>query len=64
MRSSKLRSLNTLLEQNQELLAEGLGEIHPYTAAIKVQPDATPRFHKARPVPFAIRDMVKVLEGA
>ena len=58
VRSPKLRSLNTLLQQNQELFAEGLGEIHPYTAAVKVQPDATPRFHKARPVPFAIRDTI------
>ena len=39
-------------------LTEGLGTMKPYTATLHVQPDATPRFLKPRPVPFAIKDII------
>ena len=54
VRSSKLRPLNTLLQWNKELFEETLGQIHPFTTTIKVQADATPRSHKARPIPYTL----------
>ncbi|XP_048590103.1 uncharacterized protein K02A2.6-like [Nematostella vectensis] len=37
----------------------GLGKIKEFQARINVQPEATPRFHKARPVPYALKPAVE-----
>ena len=58
VRTARMKPLNILLQSHQELFSKDLGHIHPFTASLKVQPDATPRFHKARSVPFAIKDAI------
>ena len=40
------------------LFSKELGAIHPFTASLHVKPDATPRFFKPHPVPFAIKDAI------
>ena len=40
------------------VFGEGLGHILPYKAKFHEKPDSQSKFHKARPVPFAIRDTV------
>jgi hypothetical protein len=50
--------LSTLLDKHQSLFQEELGTITQEKATFLVKPGATPKFFKARPVPFAIRDAV------
>ena len=40
------------------MFQEGLGTLKGFKARIYVDPDAPPRFHPARSVPFALRDKV------
>ena len=58
VRNVKLKSLNTVMQQHLLLFTEGLGTVEPYKATLHVQPDATPRFFKPRPVPFSIKDTI------
>ena len=37
---------------------EELGTIEPHRAVLQVKEDATPKFFKLRPVPFALKDAV------
>ena len=46
------------MQQHQLLFTEGLGTVEPYKGTLHVQPDATPRFFKPCPVPFAIKDTI------
>ena len=58
MHSTRLKTLNSVLDQHQVLFEESLGTIEPYRATFHVQPDATPKFFKPRPVPLAIKDAI------
>ena len=58
IRTAKMKPLNTLLQRHQSLFSKELGEIRPFTATLHIKPDATPRFFKPRPVPFAIKDAI------
>ena len=58
MHSTRLTTLNSVLDQHQALFKESLGTIEPYRATLHVQPDATPKFFKPRPVPLAIKDAI------
>ena len=40
------------------MFQDGLGTLKGYKAKIYVDPDAPPRFHSARSVPYALRDKV------
>ena len=42
----------------KHFFSKELGEIHPFTASLPIKSDATPRFFKPRPVPFAIKDAI------
>ena len=53
-----MKPLHALLQCHQILFSKELGEIHPFTASLHIQADATPRFFKSRPVPFAIKDAI------
>ena len=58
LHSSKMRLLHSVLDQHPTLFQEGLGTVCPHQATLYVKPDATPRFIKPRPVPFATKGMV------
>ena len=51
-------SVSALLKRHQTLFNEELGTVTPHKAKLQVQPQATPRLFKPRPLPFAIRDSV------
>ena len=51
--------LHDLLSQYDELFQERLGTFKDYEANIEMDPGATPRFCKARTVPYAMREKVE-----
>ena len=51
-------NLNNLLNKHKALFMDELGKVHPEKAKLHVRPDATPRFFKSRPVPFAIKEAI------
>ena len=58
VQTAKMKPLHILLQQHQILFSKELEEIHPFTASLPIKSDATPRFFKPRPVPFAIKDAI------
>ena len=55
--SSKQR-LSQLLEEHAKVFEKGIGKLKHITAKIELDDNATPRFHKARPVPYALRPKI------
>ena len=49
-------TLETILDRYSSVFADGLSCIKPFKAKFHVKPNAPPKFHRARPVPFAIKD--------
>ena len=56
--SSHNKRLEDILQKHAQLFEEGLGTLQEATAKIHVDPKATPIFHKARPVPYALREKI------
>ena len=56
--SSHNKRLEDILQKHAQLFEEGLGTLQEATAKIHVDPTATPIFHKARPVPYALREKI------
>ena len=52
-------SLQDVLDKHPAVFGEGLGTLKNFEAKIHVDPNATPRFHKARSVPYALREKVE-----
>ena len=50
--------LDRLLNEYADVLCDKLGALNSMTAKLHVQPKAVPRFHKARPVPFSMKEAV------
>ena len=50
--------LNDLLDKHKALCKNELETVHPEKAILNVKPDATPRFFKPRPVPFALVEAI------
>ena len=50
--------LNSLLERHQVVFKDELGTVQEQKATLQVRPEASPKFHKARPVPFATKDAI------
>ena len=48
-----------MLDHHQEVFKAELGTLKGYEAKILVDPDARPRFHKVRPVPYTIKGKVE-----
>ena len=52
-------SLDHVLQRHKAVFQDGLGKLQGYQAVIQVDPDAQPRFCKARSVPYAMKKMVE-----
>ena len=52
------KSLQSVLQRHRALFQEGLGTLQGHKVKIVTDPEATPRFCKARTVPYALRDKV------
>ena len=52
-------SLKAVLDRHAAVFQEGLGKLIGYSAKITLDPQATPRFCKARPVPYALKTKVE-----
>lgn len=52
--------LESLLEEYKEVFGKDLGMVKGVTAKIHVDEEAKPKYFKARPVPFALRDKISV----
>ena len=51
-------ALITLLDQHKAVFAEGLGTVKTNRAKLHLRSAATPKFCKARSIPFAINDII------
>ena len=58
LHSTQLKTLNSVLDQHTALFEEELGTVEPYRATLHVKLDATPKFHKPRPVLLAIKGAI------
>ena len=54
----RTESLQAVLDRHPAVFQEGLGTLTGFKAKIYVDPNAPPRFHRARSVPYALRDKV------
>ena len=54
-----LRNLQDVLDSYSEVFEDGLGTVKGITAKIYVDTASVPKFHKARPVPFSLREKVE-----
>ena len=55
---STQRKVTEMLDKHKEMFTEELGTIHDFQAKLRVKDGATPRFHRPRPVPFALKEAV------
>ena len=53
------KRLEEILQKHAPLFGEGLGALQVTKARIHVDPTATAMFHKARPVPYALREKIE-----
>ena len=53
------RQMEALLQTHKAVFQEGLGEISTFEATLQLKPTATPKFCKARSVPFALQTAVE-----
>ena len=53
-----LDTLQGVLDHHSNVFKSSLGLVQGTTAKIHLDPTATPKFFKARPVPYALRDKV------
>ena len=60
MHQVKEDKLHTTLALHEKIFQEGLGNVKDFKAKIHVEADATPKFCKARPVPYSMK--VKIEE--
>ena len=58
VRAARISLVDDLLEKHKPLFSDELGSVKPFTASLQIQSDATPRFFKPRPVPYAIKEAV------
>ena len=49
------------MTEYKDLFKKELGSLSGIEAEVSVEQTATPRFHKSRSVPFALRDIVEEL---
>ena len=56
--------LEDLLERYSAVFQEEVGVMNTFEAHLQLKPESVPKFHKHRPVPFAIEDELDRLEKA
>ena len=56
---SEGNSMKAVLEKHKEVFQERTGTIQGYKSHIHMKEKAQPKFHKARPVPYAMREKVE-----
>ena len=56
--SSSLTELSSLCTKYASIFKDELGTVSAHQATLQVNSEAAPKFHKARPVPFAIKEAV------
>ena len=56
---SSTQTVESLLGEYKEVFANELGTFQPFEAKLSVAKNATPKFHRARPVPFALKSKVE-----
>ena len=59
IRTSTSIDLNKLFDEYKELFDDQLGEINNYEVKLELKPDVTPKFCRARQVPFALKNRVE-----
>ena len=59
LRSRPTQALDVILDSHQALFGEELGKITGVKAKIYVKANEKPRFHHARPIPYALRGKVE-----
>ena len=52
------QEVQALLQQHSNLFKDELGTVNSHKATLHIKPEATPKFFKPRPVPFAIKGAV------
>lgn len=55
---NNVESLDSLLKKHGTLFSSSLGTLKGIQAKLNVKPEAQPKFHKARPVPYSKREYV------
>ena len=55
----KKDELRKLLQEYAEVFSDELGTITPVKAKLEVSPSAVPRFHRPRPVAYALKPLVE-----
>ena len=53
------KQMETLLQEHKVVFQEGLGQISKFEVTLQLKPTATPKFCKARSVPFALQAAVE-----
>ena len=53
-------TLEQVLEKHPSLFKDDLGLVQGVTAKLHIDPQVTPKFHKARPVPYALRSKIEL----
>ena len=53
-----VNDLKTLLSKYPKLFAESLGTTKNFTAKLELKGDATPKFFRPRPVPYAMKEKI------
>ena len=53
------RAVQAVLDKYQDVFTSRLGTIYPFKATLFVVKDAKPRFHRVRPVPFALKSRIE-----
>ena len=51
--------LKSMLEEHKEVFKDELGTMNSIRAKLQVKENATPRFHRPRPVPFALKEAIE-----
>ena len=55
----RIKALEEVLSKHEKVFQDGLGTLEGYKATLHVDPNASPKFCKARTVPYAMQELVE-----